>query len=87
MKIRKSGVRLGARARKLTALICWLWLVSAVSASAQTTLAVPAEPANPGAGVPVRSRGSPVSFMCSPVARCDQECPTAALRWRLDLTM
>ncbi len=62
MKIRKSSVRLGARARKVTALICWLWLVSAVSASAQTTLAVPADPATPGAGVPVTITGQPGQF-------------------------
>ena len=62
MKIRKSSVRLGARARKLTALVCWLWLVSVVSASAQTTLAVPPEPANPGAAVPVTITGQPGEF-------------------------
>ena len=62
MRIRKCSARLGARARKVTALICWLWLVSVVSASAQTTMSVPADPANPGAAVPVTITGQPGQY-------------------------
>jgi Collagen triple helix repeat (20 copies) len=62
MNIRKFSARLGARARKVIGLICWLWLVSVVSASAQTTLSVPADPAPPGAAVPVTITGQPGQY-------------------------
>ena len=61
MRICKVDVGLG-RARKVVALIVWLWLVSAVSATAQPTMTVSDDPAHPGAVVPVTITGQPGEY-------------------------
>ena len=61
MRICKVNVGLG-RARKVVALIVWLWLVSAVSATAQPTMTVSDDPAHPGAVVPVTITGQPGEY-------------------------
>jgi hypothetical protein len=61
MRICKVDGGIGS-ARKVVALICWLWLVSAVSAAAQPTMTVSPDPANPGAVVPVTITGQPGEF-------------------------